>query len=278
MIKTLAIVLRARRFSESSLTAVLFGRDHGRLDVLAKGCRREKSPLFGHLDLYQKEDVLILERPQSGLDLLIEAAFADEHTGLRLCPPAFAAAGFLADFTAEVIMPGDPQPALFDALAGALQILSGLGEPAARAGLAAPQPFTREERNILIGRTVKLALLDMLRHIGFGLELRRCVRCGAGPANAEGTAGGWSVSARAGGALCHACRAKAADAAIIRSDALAALGEQGGNAERLELSLHPAERRRWLRFLIDYSQHMLEKPLKGKAPLLQILAPLPQRQ
>ncbi|MCC8109436.1 MAG: recombination protein O N-terminal domain-containing protein [Planctomycetes bacterium] len=54
-IKDEAIILRNRRFSESSLVATLLSRDHGRVDVLAKGCRREKSPMFGHLDLYQKE-------------------------------------------------------------------------------------------------------------------------------------------------------------------------------------------------------------------------------
>ncbi len=268
-IKTEAIVLRTRRFSESSLVATLLGKGSGRLDVLAKGCRREKSPLFGHLDLYQREDVLVLERPQAGLDLLTEAAFLDEHAGLRFSPPAFAAAGLLAELAAEATLPGEPQPGLFAALAGALRVLSDLGEAPARAGLAPPLPFDRADKDILIGRAAKLALLDMLAHLGFGLELRRCAACGA-PPDPRQPAG---LSRRLGGLVCRACRNRApgGDYAAISPEALAALRERGGGAEGLELALAPGERRRWLRFLVEYAQHVLEKPLRGRKVLFQLL-------
>ena len=264
-LKTQALVLRNRRFSESSLVATLLSREHGRLDVLAKGCRREKSPLFGHLDLYQLEEVLVIERAQAGLDLLIEAAFVDEHAGLRFSPSAFAAAGLLADLAAEATLPGEPQTELFAVVAGAMGMLARLGDPAARAGLGQALPFTPAEKDILIGRTLKLALLDMLGWLGFGLELRRCVVCGK-PTEADQAA---ALDRRHGGLICRACRSQAADATPIGPEALAALRDRGTGMERLELSLSAGERRRWLRFLVDYAQHAIEKPLRGKKVLFQ---------
>ncbi len=269
-IKTEAIILRNRRFSESSLVVTLLGRDSGRLDVLAKGCRREKSPLYGHLDLYQKEHVLVLKRTQASLDLLTEAAFVDEHAGLRFSPAAFAAAGFLADFAAEATLPGEPVVGCYDVLAGALSVLSGLGEAGAKAGLAEPLPFSGAEKLILVGRTVKLALLDMLGWLGFGLELGRCVVCGA---NADGAMRGAGLSRRQGGLVCGKCRPAVRDAVAISADGLASLrmrGESGGEEEH-ELRLSPGERQRWLRFLADYAQHALERPLRGSRVLFQLL-------
>lgn len=267
-IKTEAIVLRTRRFSESSLVATLLGRECGRLDVLAKGCRREKSPMYGHLDLYQKEYILVLRRASAGLDLLTEAAFADEHAGLRFSPPAFAAAGFLADFAAEATLPGEPVPECYDVLSGALGVLAGLGEPAARAGLAEPLPFTGAEKTILIGRTLKLVLLDMLGWLGFGLELTRCTMCET-PAGAEMKNA--ALSPAQGGLVCGACRKTVRDAVSIGAEGLASLRERGEGGEAHELRLRPNERRRWLHFLIDYAQHSLERPLRGRKVLFQLL-------
>lgn len=266
-LKTTVIVLRARRFSESSVVAVLLSREYGRLDVLAKGARREKGPLFGHLDLYQKEEALIFRRPQAGLDLLTEAAFVDEHVGLRFFPPAFAAAGLLADLAADATLPGEAAPEVFGVLEDALAVLSGLGETAARAGLAEAGALSPAEKGVLVGRVLKLAILDMLGWLGFGLELRRCVVCGGEAPARPG------ISRRQGGLVCGGCRAGAGDFVPIAPAALASLRERGAGAERWELSLSAGERRRWLRFLVDYAQYVLEKPLRGRKTLFQLFEP-----
>ncbi len=266
-LKTEAIILRNRRFSESSLVVTLLGRETGRLDVLAKGCRREKSLLFGHLDLYQKEHVLVYKRGLASLDLLTEAAFADEHAGLRFSPPAFAAAGLLADFAAEATLPGEPLAHVYDVLADALAVLSALGEPGARAGLARALPFSGKEKAVLVGGTLKLALLDMLGWLGFGPELGRCVVCGADAEKGMRIAG---LSRGQGGAVCKKCAAAVRDAVAISPEGLASLRERGGGTSH-ELRLSPGERRRLLKFLVDYAQYALERPLRGRKVLFQLL-------
>lgn len=266
-VKTEVIVLRTRRFSESSLIATLFGRRGGRLDVLAKGCRREKSPLFGHLELYRREEAVILERPQAGLNLFLEAACLDEHTGLRFFPPAFAAAGLLADLAAEAVQPGDSQPELFDTLDQSLRILSDLGEAPARAGLSPALPFSPSEKRTLIGRTLKLAMLEMLGWLGFGLELKRCVGCGREPPPGEPV---W-IGRRQGGLLCRGCRRGSGRTMAIERQALCSLTEREEGAAGLELALSEGDRKRLLLFLIDYTHAKLEKPLRSARAAIRIL-------
>lgn len=266
-IKTEAIVLRNRRYSESSLIVTLLGRECGRLDALAKGCRREKSPMFGHLDLYQKEDVLVLRRPQASLDLLIEAGFVNEHTGLRFFPPAFAAAGFLADFAVTATLPGVGLENFYDVLARSLELLSELGDISAKAGFSIDHPFSPAEKNILVGRTLKLALLDMLGWLGYGLELGHCVHCEADVGDSDPA---WMSQAQ-GGIICKSCRKKIRDATAIGRNALATLRRRSDGDEKYELLLPAVERRRWLRFLTDYCQYVLERPLRGRKVLFQLL-------
>ncbi|MDR1521156.1 MAG: hypothetical protein LBU23_13590, partial [Planctomycetota bacterium] len=64
---------------------------------------------------------------------------------------------------------------------------------------------------------------------------------------------------------------KAGEARSIGYTALLALRERGDGSEKREMALPPAERRRWLRFLVDYAEYVFEKRLKGKNLVFQLL-------
>lgn len=265
ILNTEAIILRRHRFSESSLVASALTRDHGRVDFLAKGCLREKSPLFGHLDHYQRESVMIIERPHAGLDLLIEAAFVDENAGLRFFPPAFAAAGFLSELVLAACMPADPHPGLFDSLAAGFHFLSDLGEPAAKAGLAAANGMDGQAKILVAGKILRHMILETLARFGFALETGRCVVCGKPPQPT-----GNALSRRHGGLVCAACRPKAGGTPVGKA-ALAALRAAADGGAGDEIALGDRERRELLRFLVDYCQYVVEKPLHSVNPLFQLL-------
>ncbi len=265
MINVSALILRRHRFSETSLVASVLTRERGRMDFLAKGCLREKSPMFGHLDYYQHEALLILERPGAGLDLAIEAAFIDEHPGLRFFPPAFAAAGYLSELALAAVMPQDPHPGLFDNLAEAFAFLSDLGEPAVQAGLAEKSAMTWEEKIILTNKILRLMTLKTLSFFGFAPMLDRCVHCGRLPPFRS-----YAVSRRAGGLICPDCRA-AAGGARLSSKAYAALQAAAAGREYDEIALGSQERRELLRFLVDYSQYVVEKQLHSAKTLFQLV-------
>ncbi len=71
--KTLALVLRAVEFSETSSVVTLFTRDFGKIRGLAKGARRPKGPFESALDLLSLCRLVFLRKSSEALDLLTEA-------------------------------------------------------------------------------------------------------------------------------------------------------------------------------------------------------------
>ncbi len=260
------LILRHTTYSESSLVVTALSREYGRMDFLAKGCRREKSPLFGHLDLYQREEVFFYPRSQANLDLLTEAYLIDEYAGLRFFPPAFAAAGFLADLALAACMPGDPHPELFDNLANTFNYLSRLGEPAARAGLVKHSGMPASDKMILLAKVLRLATLQTLSLFGFAPRLDECVICGRPAAASDNN----RISRSHGGLVCSSCAGKAGGSRIGKN-VLEALQSAASGREYEENRLTGRERRELLRFLVDYCQYVIEKPLHSAKPLFQLL-------
>lgn len=172
-----AVVLRRTRYSETSLIVALMTRAYGRVDALAKGCRRPKSRLAGHLDLLTWEEVTLLARPRAGLELLTDAAWIQDWPGLRRRPVAYAGGCVLAEVVLRTCMEGDPHPEVFAALTETLTELDR-GEPPAA--------------------VVTAGLLRILRGIGLAPRLDACARCGA---TVEPTAVAWTRE----GVACLAC-------------------------------------------------------------------------
>jgi Recombinational DNA repair protein (RecF pathway) len=260
------LILRHHTYSESSLVVTALSREHGRMDFLAKGCRREKSPLFGHLDLYQREEVFFYSRPLANLDLLTEAYLVDEYAGLRFFPPAFAAAGFLAELALAACMPADPHPELFDSLAGSFNYMSRLGEPAAKAGLVKHSGMPTSDKMVLLARILRLVTLQTLSLFGFAPRLDACVICGRAANMSDNN----RVSRSHGGLICPSCSARAGGSRISKNVLEALLAAAEGR-EYEENRLSGSERRELLRFLVDYCQYVIEKPLHSAKPLFQLV-------
>ena len=58
--KTLAIVVRAYDFSETSRVVTLFTEEFGKITALAKGCKRPKSPFESALDVLTLSRIVFL--------------------------------------------------------------------------------------------------------------------------------------------------------------------------------------------------------------------------
>lgn len=187
------IILSRRRFSETSWTLRAFTREHGRIDLLAKGARRPKSPLYGRLDIFNRESLLVYERRGGDLDLLADTYLRDEHVGLRYAPAAFAAAGMLAEAARFGFTIRDPHPDAYDALAHALAALSAWG---------AEREVPRDAGTP--AASAAMALWTMLAAVGYTPRLAACVGCG----RADDPRGG-SLSPARGGWCCAACGRRA---------------------------------------------------------------------
>lgn len=60
-IRTKAIVLRRTNYGEADRILQLLTPDHGKLSVMAKGVRREKSKLAGGVELFARSDITIMQ-------------------------------------------------------------------------------------------------------------------------------------------------------------------------------------------------------------------------
>lgn len=175
-----AIVLRRTRFSETSLVLTLLTDRYGRVEAIAKGARRPKSPLLGHLDLYALEEMELYVKSRGRLDLVTEASLCEEFYGLRVAEERFLAASVLADTVLAACMERDPHPVSFRILRDAYASLAR-GDP--------PIP------------TLAFAVLKLLDDFGLAPLIETCAACGT--ALQERTA--YTLSGQHGGLLCPLC-------------------------------------------------------------------------
>jgi DNA repair protein RecO (recombination protein O) len=77
------IILRARPLSETSLIVHWLTEELGRVDVVAKGARRPKSPFRGQLDLFYLAQFSFQRSRRSELHLLREVKLLRSHPDLR---------------------------------------------------------------------------------------------------------------------------------------------------------------------------------------------------
>ncbi|MCY3920545.1 MAG: DNA repair protein RecO, partial [Chloroflexi bacterium] len=176
--RTEAIVLRQRPLAEADKVCVLFTPLHGRIEAVAKGVRRSRSRLAGHVEPLTRSRFLIA-RTRS-LDIITQAetvdAFPVLHAELDRLGLALCAAELVDRFTDTAADVGALYRLLLDTL-GRLE--------------SGPAPA-------LALRWFELRLLD---DQGYRPQLGRCVRCDAAPP-AEGAA----FAVGAGGVVCPDCR------------------------------------------------------------------------
>lgn len=143
-----AYVLHARAYRETSLLLECLTREHGRLGVVARGVRGERSRLRrAQLEPFQAVTMDLLLRGE------MATLTAVESTGIpvRLTGDAGLAGLYLNELVVRLTGRQDPHPYLFDAYARTLERLAG-GEPLAWS-------LRRFER-------------DLLQAIGYGLQLQ----------------------------------------------------------------------------------------------------------
>jgi len=114
-----AFVIHNRQYRESSLITEVFGRESGRLGLVAKGARRPKSALRGMLQSFHP---LLLSWSGGGELGLLTGAEPDGHM-----PPLTGKALFSGMYMNELLMRlmhrHDPHPELFQHYASALNAL-----------------------------------------------------------------------------------------------------------------------------------------------------------
>ena len=83
MESTGAILLRKRKFSDTSLIVSWCTHSLGCVQTIAKGARRQKSPFAGKLDLFFEAEISIVRSRKSDLHTLTEVVLKNPFAGIR---------------------------------------------------------------------------------------------------------------------------------------------------------------------------------------------------
>ena len=115
---SLCMVLRATNYRESDRMLTLFSREHGRIDALARGCRKQGSPLLASCDVFCCADFAF--HVHKGRYFVTQAAIRENFFALRQNMQALMTAAVLSEVCERVVMPAEGNPRLFALLAGAI--------------------------------------------------------------------------------------------------------------------------------------------------------------
>ncbi len=239
--KTEAIVLRSMDLGEADRVLTVLTPRHGKLRVIAKGIRRQRSRIGGALEPFS--DVQLVLAVGRTFDVVTQSSLEDPHLGLRDDLGSTAAAWYLVELADRFCEGSADSHAAFVLLAQALSALD-----------ANPAEVSRA----VVARWYELALLEAM---GFRPELGRCLVCGAA-IEPEGN----GFAAVAGGVVGHECLWGEIQARPISADALKVLRhlQRSALTEVLRLQLAPGVASETERHLHDAISSVLERELRSR--------------
>jgi DNA repair protein RecO (recombination protein O) len=210
-----AICLRQLEWSETSQVVTLFGRETGLARAVAKGARRERSAYSGGVEVLTRGEMVIILKSSGAMATLTAWDLLDPLSRLRRSLRAHYAALYLADTTQRALSEVDPHPALYDALAHALESLGTTDESDAASTAAAEASVSLQYLWILLGE------IGYRPQLGAGAADSPPVVWFdpvAGRIQSSGAAGAWKVRAQTVEALRRSAQAQPAPSdATIRA-------------------------------------------------------------
>lgn len=129
---TNAIVLRKRKFSDTSLVISWCTESLGCIQTVARGALRPRSPFGGKLDLFFEAEIQIARSRRSNLHTLTEVALRNPFAGIRQSYRRTQAAAYFCELIERCTERDHCEPELFALLRRALAFLDSK-EPTPRA-------------------------------------------------------------------------------------------------------------------------------------------------
>lgn len=173
-----AIVLKRMDYGEADRILTVLTRHYGKTRLLAKGARRTKSRLAGHLELFSHARVLVAKG--RSLDTVTQAVTVAPFWQIRESLEKASYAFHFVELVDAFLQDADEHAGVFDLLHSSLMALAATD--------CSPD---------LVARYFEMHLLD---EAGFRPQLESCVSCAASVQPVEN---GYSVSR--GGVFCPSC-------------------------------------------------------------------------
>jgi DNA repair protein RecO (recombination protein O) len=120
---TAAILLRKRKFSDTSLIISWCTESLGCIQTIAKGARRTKTPFAGKLDLFFETEISIVRSRKSTLHTLAEVVLKNTFAGIRRSYLRTQAAAYFVELIEICTERDHHEPELFSLLRRAFAFL-----------------------------------------------------------------------------------------------------------------------------------------------------------
>jgi len=218
--KDLAICIRAIDYSETSQIVSFFTRASGKIDAIAKGSKRPKSPFDGPIEVISHGNIVFVDSGGEKLATLTE--FQQQPALRNLYGNLFVlhCCLFGAELINKLTHDYDPHPGLFD---GFLEFLQNANE----------QYSTGDRQSDILALLI-LFQLTLLKEIGLQPILSHCVNC---KTRHESQAPGRELyfSSSANGLICRDCEPGFPDRIRLTTKAsacLASLKQITGSEEK----------------------------------------------
>jgi DNA repair protein RecO (recombination protein O) len=237
--KTEAIVLRQRKLGEADKIVTLYTPNYGKLAVVAKGVRRPKSRLAGHLEVLTYTSVMLAQG--RNLDVVTQAQVVESFAPLREDLHRLSR----AIYTAELVDRFSPEGAegyhIFQLL---LATLRRLAEGA---------------RADVVIRYFEMQLLNLA---GFQPQLHHCLGCQRPLAPVPNC-----FSPAVGGVLCPSCGSGAVSSRPLSVSGLKVMRllQRGGFGDILRVRIGPTLAQEVEFHLRAYLIHVLERDVRSAA-------------
>ena len=218
--KDLAICIRAIDYSETSQIVSFFTRAAGKIDAIAKGSKRPKSPFDGPIEVLSHGNIVFIDSAGEKLATLTEFQQQPALIKLRNNLYVLYACLFAAELMNNLTHDYDPHPELFD---GFLEFLHNANE----------QHSTSDQQRDILALLI-LFQLTLLREIGLQPILSHCVNC---KTSHESRAASHEIyfSSSANGLICRDCESSFPDKIRLTKKAsacLVSLKQIPGSAEK----------------------------------------------
>lgn len=157
--ETRAVILRAMKYGDTSKIVTLYTRRFGKVKVVAKGARNQRTSKFGSsLEPMSLSSVVFYKKEHKDLHLLSKSETATPLNRIQEEPERMFTGLALVELVNMMMHDEEENAAIYDLLEQALMLLNGAD---------------RNAVNILAAFMVKLFSL-----FGFGIDADHCVRCG----------------------------------------------------------------------------------------------------
>jgi DNA repair protein RecO (recombination protein O) len=206
--KDSAICLRAIDYSETSQIVTFFTKAAGKIDAIAKGSKRPKSPFDGPIEVLSHGSIVYIDPASEKLATLTEfqqqPALVYLHKNLFVLYACLFAAELLNNLTHD----HDPHPELFDSF---LQFLHNANE----------QHSANKQRRDILALLI-LFQLTLLKEIGLQPILSHCANCKTQYMTRNNQ---YEIyfSSSANGLICRDCESSFPDKIKLTKDASACL-------------------------------------------------------